>query len=164
MGHRTAGVVAGLLAGAAGATAHNATSYLVQLATASSAPASPTGGVAADTAAGFVGDDGSAHTSDHGAVVQAAGPLGGIGIGLGVGAVAGALRSDAATPPQPLAAVALGAAAWGVSLGASTAAGAPRDLTTAAMLSDAAAHLAYGIVTVLTLHRLLDPRTPHRRR
>lgn len=164
MGHRSTGALAGLLAGAAGATAHNATSYLVQLATATPAPASPTGGVAADTAAGLAGNDGAKHTSDPQVTARAAGPLGGIGIGLGVGALAGALRSEKATPPQPLAAVALGVAAWGASLGASTAAGAPRDLTTTAMLSDAAAHLAYGIVTVLALHRLLDPATPHLRR
>jgi len=94
----------------------------------------------------------------------AAGPLGGLGIGVGLGADAGALRSLSTTPPQPAAAAALAFAALGTSVTVTSATGTPRDTSAAATLGDLAAHLAYGIVTVFTLHRLLDPHTPHAHR
>lgn len=157
MADRIAGVVAGLLAGAAGATAHNAVGYLHQVLTSTPAPSSPTSTVPANTAAGAGG-------SGRDTRAGGAGALGGLGIAVGVGALAGALRSVATTPPQPAAAAALAAAAWGTSLAASTAGDAPRDTSPAGLAVDGLAHLAYGLVTVLTLHRLLDPLTPHARR
>jgi len=73
-------------------------------------------------------------------------------------------RSLSTTPPQPAAAAALGFAALGTSVAVTSATGTPRDTSAAATLVDLAAHLAYGIVTVFTLHRLLDPHTPHAHR
>lgn len=150
------GVVAGVLAGLAGAGAHNAVAYLVQLVTSTPPPASPTSATPTETARSLAGA--SAGRS------AAAGPLGGLGIGVGVGAVAGALRSLSTTPPQPAAAAVLGLTAWGTSAAVTSATHTPRDTSVTAMVGDLAAHLAYGLVTVLTLHRLLDPRTPHAHR
>lgn len=146
-----AGIAAGLLAGAAGVTAHNAVNYLHQALTGTAAPSSPASSVPARTA------DGAA---DSHAQSAAAGPLGGTILGVGLGAVAGALRGLSTTPPQPVASAGLGVAAWASALGAAAATGAARPATPEQTVVDALSHLAYGVVAVLTLHHLLDPRTP----
>ena len=146
------GLVAGLLAGAAGVTAHNAVNYVHQAVTGKSAPSSPASGVPANTA------DGAADTSSkHQAA--AAGPLGGTVLGLVVGAVAGSLRGVASTPPQPVASALVGLAAWGSAVAAAAATGSAPTTDAEQTLVDALSHLAFGVVTVLTLHQLVDPRT-----
>lgn len=145
-----------MLAGAAGSAAQNAVAYLVQLVTATPPPASPNSSTPTD-AADTVTGAGSGRSA-------AAGQLGGLRIGVRLGAVAGALRTRSTTPPQPAAAAALGFAALGASAAVTSATRTPRDTSPAAIVGDVAAHLAYGVVAVVTLHRLLDPRTPHARR
>ena len=77
---------------------------------------------------------------------------------------AGALRGVSTTPPQPVAMAAVGGAAWGSALAAAAATGAARPTSPASTVAEAVSHLAYGAVTVLTLHWLLDPATPLVRR
>ena len=157
---RIAGIAAGLLAGAAGATAHDAVTYLYQAVTGGTSPSSPRSNTPAATAEGAQG--GSPSTPD--AQSAAAGPLGGVLVSLAVGAAAGALRGEKATPPQPLAMATVGGAAWGSTLAAASVTGAARTTSGGAAAVEAVSHLAYGVVTVLTLHWLLDPQTPLVRR
>jgi hypothetical protein len=145
------GLAAGLLAGAAGVTAHDAVTYVHQALTGSASPSSPGSDVPAGTA------DGATPASVQSA---AAGPLGGTVLGIVIGAAAGALRGLSTTPPQPVAAIGVGAAAWASALGAAAATGAARPAPPQQTAVEALSHLAYGVVTVLALHHLLDPRTP----
>lgn len=153
----TTGLTAGLLAGAAGATAKNAASYLDQVVAGDAPPSSPdssTVAATADTAAGTAGRDlGSSQAS-------ALGNLGGLGIGLGVGAVAGLARGGNATPNPVVAATLTGVAAMAVGDGLALATGASKPRSTANLVRDLVAHLAYGAVTAWALHRMVDPRTP----
>lgn len=158
--NRLAGIAAGLLAGAAGATAHDAVTYLYQAVTGGTSPSSPRSNTPAATAEGAQG--GSPSSPD--AQSAAAGPLGGVLVSLAVGAAAGALRGETATPPQPLAMAAVGGAAWGGALAGASVTGAARPTSPASTVVEAVSHLAYGVVTVLTLHWLLDPQTPLVRR
>lgn len=149
------GLAAGALAGAAGTTAHNAVTYLHQALTGTASPSSPASDVPARTA----GDADDA-VVDSAKRPDAAGPLGGIGIGVGVGMLAGALRGVSTTPPQPVAALAVGGAAWAAALGASAATGNARSTSATETVVEALSHLAHGAVTVIALHWMLDPRTP----
>ncbi|MBE7189411.1 hypothetical protein [Jatrophihabitans endophyticus] len=152
-----AGITAGLLAGAAGATAKNIVSYLDQTATGDAPPSSPSGPTVTNTAstASVV----AAETEDR-SRAGAAGPLGGLLIGLGVGAVAGVARGTNATPNPAVAAVVTGLAAMAVGDGAAAAGGQAATFTPARLGRDLIAHLAYGGVTAYALHRMLDPHTP----
>ncbi len=105
------GVTAGLLAGAAGATALNAVTYLDQALTGDSPTASPAGPSVSETARQGNGAEGAQISSVR---ARALGPLGGLGIGLGVGAAAGAIRGTNFTPPPALAAVLTGLVAMGI--------------------------------------------------
>jgi len=155
MNDRLAGIAAGLLAGAAGATAHDLVNYVHHAVTGRAAPSSPTAATPTRTA-DQAGDD----AGPTGSQAQAAGPLSGALVGVGIGGAAGGLRALSTTPPQPVAALALGGAAWGAAIAGSAATGAaPAGDVTSAVV-DGLSHLAYGVVTVLTLHWLLDPRTP----
>lgn len=153
------GITAGLLAGAAGATAKNAISYLDQGVAGNSPTTSPTAATVSDTAAATIDKVGG---RVDGSRASALGPLGGLGIGLGVGAVAGMLRSSNATPNPVVAAIVTGVAAMAVGDGAAVATGgARRDWAAPAnLVRDLISHLAFGAVTGYALHRMLDPRTP----
>ncbi|GAB2476200.1 hypothetical protein [Jatrophihabitans fulvus] len=155
------GIVTGMLAGAAGATAKNAVSYLDQAVTQDAPPSSPqssaVGGTAGAVTDAAPGQQSSAVTGNRAAAL---GNLGGLGIGLGVGAVAGALRGDHATPNPVVAASAVGVAAMAVGNGLAAATGQSSARSGGNLARDLVAHLAYGAVTSWALHRLLDPRTP----
>ncbi|MHA3704621.1 hypothetical protein ACXR2U_20815 [Jatrophihabitans sp. YIM 134969] len=148
-----AGITAGALAGSAGVGAQNAVSYLDQAARGDAPTASPTGPHPAATAAALV------HTDP---VRSAAlGPLGGLGVGVAVGAVAGAIRGTSATPPPSLAAIVTGLAAMAVNTGLALATGTARDdwNKPVTFLRDLVPHLVYGAATSTALHRMLDPHT-----
>lgn len=149
------GVTGGLLAGAAGATAKNAVSYLDQALTHDAPPSSPNSSTVAQTA-GSVADAAGAETS--GARVTAAGALGGLGIGLGVGAVAGVVRGANRTPNPLVAALITGLAAMGVGDGLAAVTHSSKKVTQPTQLArDVVSHTAYGAVTAYALHRILDP-------
>lgn len=158
MAKRWAGITAGMLAGAAGATAMNAVSYADQAVQGNASTTSPTGGSVAETAR-EAGNSAGAPTD--GAKAGALGPLGGLGIGVGVGAVAGLIRGSNATPPPVTAAIVTGLVAMGIGEGAAVATGAAKSdwASPANLLRDLVPHLAYGAVTAIALHRMLDPRT-----
>lgn len=84
------------------------------------------------------------------------GSLLGIATGVGVGVLLGCLRYAGLRLPAPLAAVATGALAMGATDGSMAALGVtdPRAWDADSWLSDALPHLAYGAVTVATLHAL----------
>jgi ribose/xylose/arabinose/galactoside ABC-type transport system permease subunit len=148
-----AGVTAGFLAGASGATAQNAVSYLDQAVRGDAPTASPTSPNPARTAAALTGADPER--------AAGLGPLGGLGVGVGVGAVAGAIRGASATPPPTVAALVTGLAAMVVSQGLALATGTARPdwNKPVTLLRDLLPHLAYGAVTSTALHRMLDPHT-----
>ncbi len=158
-----AGVVAGALAGAAGATALSAVSYGDVLLR--GRPAGSSAKATVDAAADAAGTDvpGDGETAPNRA--DAAGQLAGLGVGVGLGAVAGVLRIHHVKIPKALSPFALGLGAMALSDTVMTALHAtdPRSWTTARLASEALPHLAYGLVATAGLHRLLDPRTPRAR-
>lgn len=91
------------------------------------------------------------------------GALAGMGVGVGVGVAASLLRTERIKALKPLAAIAVGLGAMLVSDSVMAALGVsdPREWTSKSVAMDALPHLAYGLMTTATLHRLLDPRTPH---
>jgi hypothetical protein len=155
-----AGIVAGSLAGMAGATALNATTYLDQVIRARPAGDTPkqTVGRLADVA----GVDIPGTRGEVDARLEGAGPLAGLAVGIGVGAAAGLLRGIHIKVPKVLAIAAVGLGAMALSDTVMTKLGVtePRAWTAESVAADALPHLAYGLVTVHTLHRLLDPTTP----
>ena len=159
MAKRWTGITAGILAGAAGATAKNVVSYLDQAVQGEGATTSPASHSVAGAAKQATGAAGS---QADGARAEALGPLGGLGIGLGVGALAGLIRGSNATPPPVVAAVATGLVAMSIGEGAAVATGTAKPGWAAPgnLLRDFIPHLAYGAVTGWALHRILDPRTP----
>lgn len=148
-----AGISAGILAGAAGATALNAVNYADQ-AVRGNAPTSSPAGPHVAAAAGKAVDVSPTRAA-------ALGPLGGLGIGVGVGAIAGALRGTNATPPPVLAAALTGIVAMviGDGFAVATKTARPDWKKPVTLLRDLVPHLVYGAVTSVTLHRLLDPQT-----
>ena len=161
MSRLLAGVVAGALAGAAGATALDAVSYgdrLLRGRPAGSSPKATVDAVADATGTEVPGDAVTAPNRADGA-----GQLAGIGVGVGVGAVAGILRAHHVKVPKALSPLALGLAALALSNTVMTALHVtePTSRTPGSVAADAVPHLAYGLVATATLHRLLDPRTPH---
>lgn len=158
MAKRWTGITAGMLAGAAGATAMNAVSYLDQAVQGTSSTTSPAGPAVPETAHQTTAAAGTPSDTTRSAAL---GPLGGLGIGVGVGALAGLVRGSNATPPPVLAAVATGLVAMGIGEGAAIATGTAKSgwASPANLLRDLVPHLAYGVVTARALHRMLDPHT-----
>ena len=163
MARSFAGVVAGMIAGAAGATALNAVTYLDQAVRGRPAGSTPSRTAKALADAVNVSVPGGRDTAQN--RFEGLGPLAGLGVGVGVGALSGLLRIYWVKTPKPVAAVAVGLGAMAISDSTMTALGVaePRDWTAGTVAADAIPHLAYGLVTTAALHRLLDPRTPHAR-
>jgi len=144
----------GALAGAAGTTALNAATYLDMAGR--GRPASSTPEDTVEVLAGKVGVTvpGSEETRSN--RLSGLGALFGAATGVGIGAVFGALRYAGLRLPGPVAAVAAGTAAMATSNGPMTVLGVtdPREWNATSWLSDLLPHLAYGAVTVATLHAL----------
>ena len=148
-----------MLAGAAGATALNAFTYAQQAAKGTASSATPDQAALAVTRAVGAEVPGDPDTRQN--RLEGLGPLAGLGVGLGVGALGGALRALGVKVPIGLAPVAVGLGAMAVSDGVMTAVGItdPRTWTPSSVAQDALPHLVYGAVTVLALHRMVDPDT-----
>lgn len=161
MARPLSGGVAGVLAGMAGATALNAVTYLDQAAR--GRPAGDTPGQTVNALADTAGVDVPGNAEERQNRLEGLGPLAGLAVGIGVGALSGLLRGFSIKVPKAVAAVAVGLGAMAVSDSTMAALGIsdPRSWTPSSVAMDAIPHLAYGAVTVATLHRLLDPRTPH---
>jgi hypothetical protein len=144
----------GALAGAAGTTALNAATYLDMAAR--GRPASPTPEKSVEVLASRAGVDipGDGETRQN--RLAGLGPLLGAGTGVGVGVVFGLLRRAGFHLPGPVGAVVVGATAMAASDVSMTRLGVtdPKEWDAAGWLSDALPHLAYGAVTVATLHGL----------
>jgi hypothetical protein len=144
----------GLLAGAAGTTALNATTYLDMLVR--GRPASEIPGKAVDILAEKAERPIPGEGDDKDNRREATGALLGIATGLGVGAAAGLLGPALTRLPRALAGLAVGGAAMAASdlpltkLGLTD----PKEWSTTDWASDAVPHAAYGLVTVLTLRAL----------
>ena len=153
------GMTSGLLAGAAGATALNAVTYAVQAVRGT--PSSATPDQAAQAVVESAGAEVPGSPDERQNRLEGLGPLSGYGVGLGVGALAGALRASTVKVPFVVAVAAVGLGAMAVSDTVMTALGItdPRSWTPSSVLNDAVPHLAYGAVTVLALHRMIDPHT-----
>lgn len=158
MSRALTGLTSGVLAGAAGATALNAFTYAQQAVKGTPSVATP------DQAAQATIEAAGGHvpgTPDERRTGSKVSVLSGYGVGLGVGAVAGVLRVFGVKVPIGLAPVAVGLAAMAVSDSVMSALGVtdPRSWTTSSVINDAVPHLAYGAVTVLALHGMVDPHT-----
>ncbi|MGI8667347.1 MAG: hypothetical protein ACR2N4_15205 [Jatrophihabitans sp.] len=153
------GLVAGLVAGAAGATALNLITYLDQAVRAR--PAGDTPGQTVNALADTVGVEIPGDPAQRQNRLEGLGPLSGLAVGLGVGALAGVLRGFSLRTPRPLAAAAIGLGAMAISdtTMAVLKISDPRTWTPASVVSDAIPHLAYGAVTTAALHLMLDPQT-----
>ena len=160
MSRLTAGITSGALAGAAGATALNAFTYAQQGITAAPASTTPAQTVTAlaDQTPG-PGLPGGAEERENRS--EALGPLAGYGVGIGVGALGGALRALGIKIPIGVAPFVLGLGAMALSDSVMTAlkVTSPRSWTAKSVLQDAIPHVVYGATTVLTLHRMVDPHT-----
>ena len=154
------GAVAGLFAGAAGATALNLVTYVDQALRAR--PATDTPGQAVNALSDTIGVDVPGGPDERQNRLEGLGPLAGLAVGLGVGAVAGALRGYSIKVPKVVAAAVIGLGAMAISDTTMTAlkVSDPRSWTPATVARDAIPHLAYGAVTTAALHLMLDPRTP----
>jgi hypothetical protein len=144
----------GALAGAAGTTALNAATYLDMAARgrpSSSTPQDTVEAMARTIGAEVPGDEETRQNR-----LSGLGALLGTVSGVGVGALLGTLRYAGLRLPAPLATLAAGAAAMAASNGGMTALGVtdPRQWDANGWLSDALPHLAYGAVTIATLHAL----------
>ncbi len=153
------GLTSGMIAGAAGTTALNAFSYAQQAV--KGTPSSATPDQAAQAVIQSVGGEVPGTPDEKAARLEGLGPLSGIGVGLGVGALGGLLRAFGVKIPIGAAPVALGLGAMAISDGVMTAVGItdPRSWTPKSVLQDAVPHVVYGAVTVLALHRMIDPDT-----
>lgn len=147
----------GALAGAAGTTALNATTYLDMAARGRSSSSTPQDTV--EALAGTVGAQVPGDEETKPNRLTGLGSLLGIATGVGVGTLLGSLRYAGLRLPAPLAAVAAGALAIGATDGSMAALGVtdPRTWDADSWLSDALPHLAYGTVTIATLHALDRP-------
>ena len=156
-----AGIVAGLIAGAAGATALNAVTYLDQAVRGRPGGDTPAKTVEAISDVTNIDVPGDGDTAEN--RLQGLGPLAGLGVGVGVGALSGLLRIYWVKVPKPLSAVIVGLGAMAISdtTMAALKVSDPKEWTAETVVSDVVPHLAYGLVTTAALHRLLDPRTPH---
>ncbi len=160
MSRAFAGIVAGAAAGAAGATGLNIVSYAATALQGTSGESGPekTADALADAAGTEVPGDAEAKKVRKTAI----GNLAGIGVGVGLGAIAGLLRAYHVKIPKALSPILMGASAMAISDGAMVKMGVtdPHTWDAKTVASDALPHLAYGLVQTATLHRLLDPRTP----
>jgi hypothetical protein len=144
----------GALAGAAGTTALNAATYLDMAGR--GRPASSTPEDTVELLAGKVGVKVPGDEDSRRNRLSGLGAVLGTATGVGIGAAFGALRYAGLRLPGPVAAVAAGAAAMAASDGSMTALGVtdPRRWDRTSWLADVLPHLAYGAVTVATLHGL----------
>ena len=159
MGRLLTGLTSGVLAGAAGATALNAVTYALQAVQGTASSATPDQAALAVTDELGIDVPGDPDTRQN--RLEALGPLSGLAVGLGVGGAGGLLRALGIKIPIGLAPIVLGLGAMTISDSVMTAVGItdPRTWTPSTVLQDAAPHLVYGAVTVLTLHRMIDPHT-----
>jgi hypothetical protein len=148
------GLANGALAGAAGATALNAFTYTQQAITGSPSSATPDQAAQAVIHAAGAEVPGSPDTRQN--RLEGLGPLSGYGVGIGVGALAGALQEIGVELPFGIATLAVGLGAMAVSDGVMAIVGItdPRSWTPSSVLSDALPHLAYGVVSILALRRM----------
>lgn len=160
MSRLLAGLVAGALAGAAGATGLNAVSYADMALRGRPAGDSPRATV--DAAADKADTDVPGEGEQAGNRASGAGQLAGLGVGVGLGAVAGVLRAYHVKIPKALSPFVLGLGAMALSDSVMTALGVtdPRSWDARTVAADAVPHVAYGLVATAALHRMLDPRTP----
>jgi hypothetical protein len=155
------GVVSGALAGAAGTTALNAVGYLDMAWRARAA--SDTSEQLVKTMADRAGLDVPGDSEERGNRLAGLGPLFGSGVGVVVGMGAGVVHRALAVRekrlPAPVAVVLIAAVAMALSdvplkvLGVSD----PSQWRTKDWASDAVPHLAYGIVTYMTLRATDKP-------
>lgn len=158
-----AGLVAGAIAGAAGATALNVVSYADMSVRGRSAGSSPEATVEAMASAAGTEVPGTAEETKN--RESGLGNIAGVAVGVGLGAVTGVLRMYHVKIPKYLAPFVSGLAAMAVSDGVMTRLKVtdPRSWDARSVAADALPHLAYGLVQTAALHRLLDPRTPQAR-
>ncbi len=159
MSNVLSGLTSGLLAGAAGATALNAFTYAQQAVRGT--PSSATPDQTAEAVLDAAGTEVPGNPDERQNRIEGLGPLGGYGVGVGVGALAGAIRATGRKTPFWLGVTGVGLGAMAVSDSVMAALGIsdPRSWTPASVAQDALPHLVYGAVTVLALHRMIDPRT-----
>jgi hypothetical protein len=140
----------GVLAGAAGATALNAVTYLDQAIR--GRPATETPGQTVVALADTFGVEVPGAPEQRANRLEGLGPLSGLAVGLGVGAAAGAIGTFF-RPPAPVAALLIGVTAMAISDLTMTALkiSEPRSWTPSTVTMDAIPHLAYGAVTALVL-------------
>jgi uncharacterized membrane protein len=145
------GLLRGAAAGAAGTTALNAVTYLDMVVRGRPASDAPEQVVA--RLAGRAGIDVGGSRRERRNRFAGLGPLSGIAAGVGVGALAGLLRSAGLRLPTAVGGPLLGAAAMAASdvplaaLGVSD----PRTWSAIDWVGDAVPHLVYGVVTHATL-------------
>jgi uncharacterized membrane protein len=145
------GLLRGAAAGAAGTTALNAVTYLDMALR--GRPASDAPERVVQRLAGRAGVELPGGRRERGNRLAGLGPLAGIAAGVGVGALAGALRSAGVRLPTVVGGPLLGATAMAASdvplatLGVSD----PRTWSAADWVGDVVPHLVYGVVTHATL-------------
>ncbi len=146
----------GAAAGAAGTTALNAVTYLDMAVRAR--PASSTPQQSVEVMAQKLGHPVPGEGARHENRLAGLGPLNGIAVGVGIGAVAGLLRPVLARLSLPVGATVIGAAALAAAnipmkrLGVSD----PATWSAADWVSDVVPHAAFGLVTHATL-RAVSP-------
>jgi hypothetical protein len=150
----------GIAAGAVGTIALDVVSYLdmvVRARPASSLPAEVAGALAERAGVELAAEGNNSETAGNRR--SGIGALFGYGVGLGVGAAYGLLRSRLPAPRGPWAATAaLGLAAMAASDLPATALGVtdPRTWGAAGWVSDLLPHLAYGLATATVYEALAD--------
>lgn len=148
------GLIRGAMAGAAGTTALNAATYLDMAWR--GRPSSSTPQQAVEELARRAGAEipGSGEERDH--RLEGLGALAGIATGVAVGALAGELRAVVLRLGPVVGPVLLGAAAMAATDASLTRLGLtdPREWDATAWLSDAAPHLAYGVVSYAALRAM----------
>ena len=159
MSRALTGLTSGMLAGAAGSTALNLFTYSQQAVKGTASGATPD--QAAQAVIQAVGGEVPGTPDQVQNRLEGLGPVSGLGVGLGIGALGGLLRALGVKIPITAAPVVLGLGAMAVSDGVMTAVGVtnPRTWTAGSVVQDAIPHLVYGAVTVLALHRMIDPST-----
>ncbi|EIV92328.1 hypothetical protein [Frankia sp. QA3] len=152
--HPVRGLLAGAAAGAAGTTALNAVTYLDMAWRGRPASDTPQRSVESLAARVDVDIPGAGDTRAN--RLQGLGLLAGLATGVLTGALAGVLRAFGLRPGPLAGAVLTGAGAMGAADGSMTALGVsdPRTWDAAGWAADAVPHLAYGLVTDLTLRAL----------
>jgi len=149
-------LVAGAVGGAAGTTALNAVTYLdmaVRGRSTSSAPEDSIEELVSRTGLHIPGDEDTRQNR-----VSGLGPLNGIFVGVGIGAVLGLARTAGWRPHVLTAGLVTGLGAMAATDGSMAALGVsdPRTWTPMDWLSDLVPHLAYGLATV-AVAQALDP-------